>query len=176
MSITEASESRLIAVSEALFTTTSSPPSSVAASATKASTALTSDTSTDRAKTRPPFLASSAATRSRAPHSRPQIATAAPSADSRRAAARPIPFPPPVTIATRPSNRRDSGISTPIVRTACAARDHDTATVNPPSTSISFPARATAPRGRYPSRSSSASSGTARPPRRTISSRPPFAA
>ncbi len=57
------------------------------------------------AKTSRPAALSSATAASRRSRLRPQMATRAPRAPSSRTVARPMPEPPPVTMATSPANR-----------------------------------------------------------------------
>src|SRR6516165_4333785 len=76
------------------------PPNCAATSSTASRTASTSPTSTAR-----PIPPISAATASAASPFTSKTATRAPSSAIRRQAARPIPDPPPVTIALLPSSR-----------------------------------------------------------------------
>src|SRR3990167_1184376 len=88
----------------ALLTRTSTRPRGVSAHSTSARAAGAASTSSCRAVACPPAAAISAATASRGARRRPVITTCAPSAASSFAASRPIPVPPPVTIATCPES------------------------------------------------------------------------
>src|SRR5688572_62 len=88
-------------VTPALFTRMSGPPPAVS---NCANSAATDDSSLTSAVTA--LAPISAATRESRVPSRPAITTCAPAATKRRAIAAPMPVPPPVTSATRPSSAR----------------------------------------------------------------------
>src|SRR5207253_5552798 len=86
----------------ALFTTTSTTPCSASTSSTRARIRPSEVTSAWWALARPPPAVTAAAVSLAVPSSRSATATTVPRAARARAVARPIPEPPPVTIATFP--------------------------------------------------------------------------
>ena len=89
----------------ALLTSTSTPPSCSAAPSATACAPSTVETSASRPTAVPPALRISSTVRCTRSGSRPQAATAAPSAAKRLAIARPMPLDAPVTIARLPARR-----------------------------------------------------------------------
>ncbi len=90
------------AVKAALLTSTSMAPNRATASATEAATAASSVTEPALAAACPPACTIAATLRPAAAASMSVTSTAAPSAARRSAVARPMPSPPPVTIAVLP--------------------------------------------------------------------------
>src|SRR5882762_5974786 len=86
------------------LTRMSTPPCSRAAAATSRSTSASLETSPLTALAWPPDLAMASTTSASGSGRRPKTTTRAPSLAKRMAAARPIPVPAPVTIATLPSS------------------------------------------------------------------------